>query len=97
MHTRNYFLFDSDVFAMASRRRWSKLYPVVSLRSVSRYDDVLIKVCNGNPAISAATMRDLLLRGYQINVGVVELEQWINVARSHYASTVFAYDRKIER
>ena len=77
---------------MESRRRWSKLYPVVSLRSLSRYDDVLIKVFNGNPAISAATMRDFLLRGYQINVGVVELEQWINVARSHYASTVFAYD-----
>ena len=83
---------DSDVFAMEFRRRWSKLYPVVSLRSLSGYDDVLTKVFDGNPAISAVVMRDLLLRGYQVNVGVVELGQWINEARSHYASTVFAYD-----
>ena len=77
---------------MESRRRWSKLYPVVSLCSLSGYDDVLTKVFVGNPAISAAVMRDFLLRGYQVNVGVVELEQWINAARSHYASNLFVYD-----
>ena len=77
---------------MEFRRRWSKLYPVVCLRALSGYDDVLTKVFDGNPAISVAVMRDFLLRGYQVNVGAVELEQWINAARSRYASNLFVYD-----
>ena len=60
---------------MESRRRWSKLYLVVSLCSLSGYDDVFTKVFDGNPAISAVVMRDLLLRGYQVNVGESEIHR----------------------
>ena len=42
--------------------------------------------------ISGVVLHASLLSGYQINVAASELEQWVNVARSHYASPLLAYD-----
>ena len=77
---------------MGHRRKWLSLYPVVPLCGVADYDEVMKKVFGANPAISGAVLHDFLLSGYQVNVAASELEEWIYVARLHYASPLFAYD-----
>ena len=67
--------------AMDHHRRWRKLYPVVRLCALSDYDEVLKRIFEANPAISGSVLRAFLLNGYQVNVVVSELDQWINVAR----------------
>ena len=77
---------------MGHRRKWLRLYPVVPLCGLSDYDEVLKKIFEANPAIFGAVLQAFLLSGYQVNVAASELEQWINVARLHYASPLVAYD-----
>ena len=65
------------IAAMVHRRRWLQLFPVVSLRELEIYSDLLIRIFSANPGISASSLHCFLLSAYGVNISEDELQTWL--------------------
>ena len=62
------------------------------LRELGCYEEIFVKVFASNLAITSCVLHAFLLSGYQVNVAVVELEEWLYSSRLFCADHLFAYD-----
>ena len=66
---------------MVEHRRWKSLFPIVPLQECSKYDELIVRIFEGNPSISGKVLHDFLLSAYGHNVSIVELDQWLDYVR----------------
>ena len=84
------------IAAMVQRRRWLQLFPVVSLRELEIYGDLLIRIFNVNPGISASSLHCFLLSAYGVNFSDDELQTWLYSCLMHCTECLWPYDELLK-
>ena len=81
---------------MVQRRRWVQLFPVVSLRELGIYNDLLIRIFSANPGISGSSLHCFLLSAYGVNVSEDELQTWLYSCLMHCTECLWPYDELLK-